>query len=308
MIIKSLEESILFTLSYFDVFELPLTFFEVWRYLFCFKAELHEIMETLDEMIRNGKIEMKNGFYFLPERSDLVLKRQEKYDISEKFWNKAIKAAKILSYLPFIKSIAVVNSLAFFNCDKKSDIDFLIITERNKIWTARALSSVLMHILGLRRYGKKVAKRICLSFYISEEKLDLSYIAKNNLGFFVAFWIAQSAPLINKGRAFNRFKDSNMWVSRYLPNTGHNITNYYIDFKYPVLSSFVSKTLEFLLRPHFVENMARAIQTKHIKRVQEKIGDPISVMFNDYILKFHPVDLRIEYKRELEKRLKKFFR
>ena len=90
-----------------------------------------------------------------------------------------IKAAKILSYLPFIKSIAVVNSLAFFNCDKKSDIDFLIITERNKIWTARALSSVLMHILGLRRYGKKVAKRICLSFYISEEKLDLSYIAKN---------------------------------------------------------------------------------------------------------------------------------
>ena len=160
MKITSLEQSILFTISYFDVFEYPLTSFEVWRYLFAYKADLVRVILTLDELIRQGKIEMKNGFYFLPERSNLLEKRQDKYDISEKFWRRAITATRILSYLPFIKMISIVNSLAFFNCDKDSDIDFFIITERNKIWTARALSSVLLHILGLRRHGKKVAKRI----------------------------------------------------------------------------------------------------------------------------------------------------
>lgn len=306
MKIKNLEESILFTICYFDVFDYPVTSFEVWRYLFAYKAPLDQVILKLDELIRQGRIEMKNGFYFLPERSNLVRSRQIKYDISEKFWNRAILAAKILSYIPFIKMISIVNSLAFFNCDKESDIDFLIITEKNKIWTARALSSILLHILGLRRHGKKVAKRICLSFYISEEKMNLDYIAQDKLGFFVAFWIAQMASIISFQQTFEKFRAANTWVYYFLPNSGHNITDYYINFKRPFLSKIIKKWTEILLKNDFFENTARKIQLKQIERSQKKWGNPASVITNDQILKFHPIDLRIKYKKELEKRLAQF--
>lgn len=305
MQITSLEQSILFTISYFDVFDYPVTSFEVWRYLFGFKADLDEVILKLDELIRLGKIEMKYGFYFLPERSNLVRLRQIKYDISEKFWNRAIFAAKILSYIPFIKMVAVVNSLAFFNCDSGSDIDFFIITEKNKIWTARALSSTLLHILGIRRYGKKVYRRICLSFYVSEEKMDLNYIAQDKLGFFVAFWIAQSAPVISSNQTFEKFRAANTWVYQLLPNSGNNITDYYINFKKPLLSKTLKSWGEFLLKKDFFENMVRKIQLKRIEQSQKKWGNPASVITNDEILKFHPIDLRVDYKEKLKKNLNK---
>jgi hypothetical protein len=304
MKIKSLEDSILFTICYFDVFNYPLTSFEVWRFLFGFKAELEHVILALDELIRHGKIEMKNGFYFLPERSDLVEKRQDKYDVSEKFWDRAVLATKILSYLPFIKMISVVNSLSFFNCEKDSDIDLFIITEKNKIWTARALSSVLLQILGLRRHGKRVAKRICLSFYISEEKMNLKYIADKNLGFFVAYWIGQGTPILNIGKTYQKFRAENAWIYNYIPNIGGNITNYYINFKRPFLAKPIKKVLSLILKLDFFENMARKIQLIQISRSQKRWGNPDSVLINDHILKFHPVDLRINYKKELGEKLK----
>lgn len=306
MKITSLEQSILFTVSYFDVFEYPLTSLDVWRYLFARKASLSEVILKLDELIRQGKIEMKNGFYFLPERSNFVEKRQDKYDVSEKFWRKAITATKILSYLPFIKMISIVNSLAFFNCDENSDIDFFIITEKNKIWTVRLLSSVLLHILGLRRHGKKVAKRICLSFYISEEKMNLDYIARDELGFFVAYWIGQGVPILNVGRTYEKYRSANTWIYKYLPNIGSNITDYYINFRRPFLAGTVKKVLTFIFQSDFFEKKAREIQSKRIEKSQKKWGNPKSVITNDFILKFHPQDLRMGYKQELAKRLKKY--
>jgi len=129
MNIETLEQSILFTITYFDTFDYPPTFFEVWRYLYRFKTSLEAVMLTLDEMIKHGQIEMRNGFYFLPERSNLVEKRQKKHEISEKFWDRAVLAAKLLSYLPYIKMVSVVNSLTYFNCDKDSDIDLFIVAD-----------------------------------------------------------------------------------------------------------------------------------------------------------------------------------
>lgn len=304
MKITSLKQSILFTISYFDVFEYPLTAFDVWRYLFGFKAELAQVILKLDDLIRQGQIEMKNGFYFLPERSNLVDKRQDNHDVSEKFWRRAVMVTKILSYIPFIKMISVVNSLAFFNCNNKSDIDLFIITDKNKIWTARALSSTLLHILGLRRHGRKIAKRVCLSFYVSEEKMNLDYIAQDEFGFFVAYWIGQGTPILNIGRTYEKYRSANAWIYKYLPNIGGNITDYYINFKRPLLANAAKKILTIILKPDFFENIARKIQTKKIERSQKKRGDPSSVITNNFILKFHPEDLRVEYKKELKKRLK----
>lgn len=305
MKIQSPEQSIIFVISYFDVFDYPPTFFEVWRYLFGFKAPLDQVISQLDELIRRGKIEMKNGFYFLPGKSHLVDFRQDKYDISEKNWRKAITAIKIINHLPFIKMVAVVNSLSLFNCDKNSDIDLLIVSKKGKIWTVRFLSTVLLQMLGLRRHGKKISRRICLSFYISEEKMDLNYIAKDGLGFFVAFWLAQSAPIVNHERTFEKFREQNKWIHHFLPNAGYNVTDYYINFRTNRFTKRIRGLMGFIFGANQIENILRKLQRNKIVKTQERIGNPESVIFDDHILKFHATDMRLQYKQKLVESLKK---
>lgn len=291
---NKLEKSILITINYFDVIGYAPTNFEVWKYIVKCKVGLNDVITSLDELIRKGELEMKNGFYFLPGKSHLVDLRQVKHDVSEKFWDRAILAAKILNWLPFIKMIAVANSLAFFNCDKKSDIDFFIITEKRKIWTTRAFSALLLHVLGLRRHGKKIAKRICLSFYISEEKMNLQYTVKPENELFMAFWIAGQAPIINHKKTFEKYKEENAWVKEYLPNANNKITNYYLNFEDWVITRTMRKISNKLFLPRWVESVARFVQIRKIGRTQIRLGNPQNIMFNDYILKFH----QYEWKRE----------
>lgn len=287
MKVTNIDQAILFTIHYFDTYQYPPTFFEVWRYLYSWQATIDHVILRLDELIRIGEIEEKNGFYFLPGNSHYLTTRQERYDISEKLWLKAVKAARILSYLPFIKSVIVNNSLARFNCDKNSDIDFLIITEKNKIWTVKSLSSFLLLMFGKKRHGKKVAGRVCLSMYLSESSMNIDYLMPEGKEFFLPFWIAENAPILDYNKTFQKYKKENEWVKKYLPNSSHFITDYFINFKKPFLAKITRTIFEIVLKPVIFENVFRYIQTKMIVKKQKKLGDPHSVVFNDQLLKFH---------------------
>ncbi|HRY60108.1 MAG TPA: hypothetical protein P5096_01885 [Patescibacteria group bacterium] len=287
MKVTNIDQAILFTVHYFDTYQHPPTFFEVWRYLFCYQATIDHVILRLDELIRRGEIEEKNGFYFLPGKSHYLDIRQKRYDISEKLWNRAIRAARILSYLPFIKSVIVNNSLARFNCDKDSDIDFLIITQKDKIWTVKLLSSTLLWIFRLKRQGRKVAKRVCLSMYLSESEMNIDYLAPKDREFFLPFWIAENAPILDYDKTFQKYKKENEWIKKYLPNSSHFITDYFINFRQPLLAKSVRNALSLLFQPKIFENFFRYLQTKMIAKKQEKLGNPFSVIFNDHLLKFH---------------------
>ena len=254
---KSIREAIIWTLAYFDVFDYPPTFFEVWRHLLWWQTSLDEVAQELDRLVQEKILATHHSFYFFPGKKFTVAERQRRYDHSEILWRRATRAIHILSYMPFIQSIMVVNSLSFFNCRDTSDIDLLIITSKSKIWTTRALSTFLLHILGLRRHGKKTKGRICLSFYISEDQLNLDYIARDELGFFVALWIAQAAPILNKHKVFQKFWDANTWVRTIVPQAEPHITNYAMNFHNSFVSHTGSKILEIFLVPSFFEFKGR---------------------------------------------------
>lgn len=284
---NNIDKNILFTIHYFDTYQFPPTFFEVWRYLYDSNATIDHVILRLDELIRLGEIESKNGFYFLPGRSHYLEIRQKQYDISEKLWGKAVLATKILSIIPFIKSIIVNNSLARFGADKTSDIDFLIITEKNKIWTVKIFASGLLWILGLKRQGKHIAGQVCLSMFLSNDKMNLEYLAPKEREFFLAYWIAENAPLLDRDKTFQEYKDENKWIKKYLPNSSHVITDYFINLKKPVFSDSLRKIFGFILKPARFEDLFRYIQLVMIKSKQKKLGNPTSVIFNDNLIKFH---------------------
>jgi len=96
----------------------------------------------------------------------------------EEYLRRAKLAAKVLRFVPFIKMAALNGSLVRGEENAASDIDFLIIAERGRLYTARFFATLFVHLTGCRRYGssagRRIAGRICLNCYLSNDNPDIS--------------------------------------------------------------------------------------------------------------------------------------
>jgi len=128
----------------------------------------------------------------------------------QSYWRKAKLASLILQLTPFIKMIGLNGSLARGEATKTSDIDFFIVAKKGRIWTARAFSTLIMAIFGLKRYQNKIAGRVCLNCYQTEDYLKVAPAnAKNALDY------AHLLPFWQANRNFHRFQIANTWISQF---------------------------------------------------------------------------------------------
>jgi hypothetical protein len=168
------QEDIIKPLIFLDIFDYPPTAMELWRFL-PMPAELGEISPLLPKEGFGGGY----GFYFLSGHEALVEKRREFFYLSEKKFKIAKRAAWLLRFIPSVKMIALCNN---FYYRPESDIDFFIIAAPGRLWLTRFFATIILDLFCLRARGKKTADRICLSFYLSEDNLNLENIALKNGG------------------------------------------------------------------------------------------------------------------------------
>ncbi|RLC32377.1 hypothetical protein DRH13_01820 [Candidatus Woesebacteria bacterium] len=198
------------SLIYHDIFDYPLTPLDLIKWT-AGKAVKFKNLENI-------KISTKNGFLFLSGKEGSTLKRLMRKRISKRKLEKAIKAAKILSFLPTVKMIAVTGALAMNNANEESDIDFLTITKKGSLWTTRLLTMALLKAFRIprRKYGDKSTKdKLCLNIWLDENDLAWSKKSRN---IFTSHEISQIIPLVNKGQTYEKFLSKNTWVTDYWPN------------------------------------------------------------------------------------------
>lgn len=211
-----IQTSILKTLCYADVFHYPLTFSELWRYLIApFPISKQDLREVLEQDYRWG--ERRGNFYFLKGRSEIVGRRKKRMWYSKRKMVKARNAARLLSFIPTIKMIAVSGSLAMDNSRQGDDIDFFIITRPHSLWITRLLVfTVLFLARRLRRKGKPERDTICPNMFVSSDHMA---IGEGERDLFVAHEIAQLKMLLNREAIYERFLIENLWIVRFLPHT-----------------------------------------------------------------------------------------
>jgi len=124
---------------------------------------------------------------------------------------------RVLRLIPFIKMVAVTGNLAMRNANQEDDIDFLIITQRKRLWLSRFLAVVLLELLGKRRRPeeKEVKDKICLNMFLDEDHLEMSEKQQN---LFSAHEILQLKSLYEKDKFYDKFLDQNRWVKKFLAN------------------------------------------------------------------------------------------
>lgn len=201
------KQDILAALSYFDIFDYPLTQTEIFQYLRS-TYPLRSVQEGLQELTMENWIFKFDEFYSLQDNYGLIGRRRQGNIRARALLETAEKVARFLSAFPFVKGVAVSGSLSKNFADEQSDIDLFIITAKNRLWIARTL----MHCCKKISFLFKKQDWFCMNYYVDEEALR---IKEKNV--YTAVEVATLLPL--RGIApFQEFYARNKWTRYYLPN------------------------------------------------------------------------------------------
>lgn len=304
----NVEKSIIQTLAFFDVFSYPLTETEIWKWLYRpgRKVALSEIKEVLQNSeFLADKISEIEGFYTLRDRESTCYRRKQNNNIAERKFRRAITLAKFYRFIPFIRMMAVCNSLAISNAKEESDIDFFIITKKNRIWMARFFSVLFIKIFGLRPANGVNKDSFCLSFFIDETDLNIKKIMLHNHDLYSAYWVQQLVPIYNPDGLYEKFIEANQWYKEYLPN---GYTNQFTkQVKQTNFSYVLGRIFQTVVSPPILSRWLtvgyRRFQTKIISRnLSSMVNVDTRVIINEKMLKFHQNDRRdLFYKKWREK-------
>ena len=206
--IQGVDDAILHTLVYADLFDYPLTDEEIHRYLTGYPASLSLVKEHLR---RNGQSSQQwaaaSRFWFLAGREHLVDLRRQRETFSQALWAKTRRFGRLIAALPFVRMVSVTGSLAMHNVtNPQDDVDLLIVTAEDRVWLGRALVILIVHLA--RPFGIE----LCPNYVMAESCLDLG-----EPSLYIAHELAQLYPL-HGADTYHRLLKSNAWMVDYLPN------------------------------------------------------------------------------------------
>lgn len=209
---KKLEEHIYATLKYFDLFKFPLYLEEIHRYL-GYAITLREIPYVLKTMINSGRIFTHSNLYMLSDDSSLVDRRESGSNKANQLMNEAHISASVISHFPFVKCLCISGSLSKGYADEKSDIDFFIVTDKNRLWICRTL----LHLFKKLTFLVNKQHSYCMNYFIDESHLQLD---EQNL--FTATEVVTLKPLYNLNVYQDLIETNRLWVNDFYPNIHWN--------------------------------------------------------------------------------------
>jgi hypothetical protein len=204
--LPNVEEAILSTLAYFDVFDYPLQTRALHRYLHGLRITAPDMQATLNLCATVDRIESESAFWVLPGRTHIVEPFKQRRMQSRLGLRRAMRHGGILGGLPYIRMVAVTGSVSMENCDSAADYDYLLVTARDRLWVGRAFAILF------GRWTKLFGYTLCPNVVLSERAL-----VWRQQDLYLAHELAQMIPVTGLG-IYSRMRSLNRWSDAYLPN------------------------------------------------------------------------------------------
>lgn len=204
---NEIRNSILKVLSYYDIFQYPLTRREIRSFMGKHCSE-DKLILCLAELSESEVIFETEGFYSI--RNDVLFKAQriKENAAAEKQLKLAKRIAYFLTWFPYVKGIAISGSLSKQVAKEDSDIDFFLITKTNRLWISKIFLLILIKFASLLRLDTL----LCINYIVDESSLE---VPEKNI--FTATEIITLLPVYGQ-HSFNRFIEANNWVYSFFPN------------------------------------------------------------------------------------------
>lgn len=277
----NLRKSVLLTLAYHDIFDYPLQIDEINQYLIKNKSNTQKLIKCLESLVGQRQVGEHEGYLYLKGRKKITQVRKKRILSSKNKHKKAKFYSSILKIIPTVKLVAITGALSMDNSTKSDDIDFLIITAKNTLWTTRLFSNLMLFPFKRKPASKKQKDKACLNIFIDDRDLT---IKDQNL--YTAHELAQLKPIFDRDNTYLKFIKTNAWINEYLPNWQPKM----VDSESSIVNRSTKhpKTyLQFTINHSLVEPLealAKWGQLKYMKSkiTTEKVGE--SQLF------FHPKD------------------
>jgi hypothetical protein len=200
------ELAIIKVIAYYDVFNYPVTKKEIFEYANS-ELKMDDLEHSLICLIEQGFIKTDHHFYFTPRLDfKFIEARVDANRLAEEMLPLAKNYCSKISKFPFIRGVFISGGLSKNYFHQQSDIDYFIITTKNRLWLCRTI-----FILYYKLLSKKKKEFFCLNYFISEA--DLTIPDRNQ---FVATEIATLIPMVNH-TLYLQFLDTNDWYKSFFP-------------------------------------------------------------------------------------------
>ncbi len=203
----SIEEAILHTLLYADVFDCPLTLAEIQRYLIGPSLPAEAVQTALETSPwLTARVTRVNGYFAVRGRAEIGHLRDERRRHSAALWPAARRWGARMGALPFVRMVAVTGALAVDNSPPGDDIDYLLVTAPGRVWLARAFAVALVRLARLR------GVELCPNYVLSQSALE-----QRQRDLYSAHDLAQMVPLVGH-QVYAEMRRANRWAEGYLPH------------------------------------------------------------------------------------------
>jgi len=298
---NKIQEAVLKTVIFFDLFNYPLTNWEIWQYL-KLEISLGVLEQAVLDLVLAGSLEQYDGFYFLPGRAEIIETRRERYNFANYKIKLARRATKLFKWLPSVKLVAVANLIGHHNLRNESDVDIFIVSSPNRLWLTRLFCTGLMKITKQRPTKECKRNKMCLSFYAAADGLAMEPLRFKPSDPYFDHWFLGLYPIYDNDKylAYMRFK--NPWLKKSFPNSlllRENFPDNYFS------KNLLDKILYY--GANVLNAWSKKIQVAIMPKVLKDLANKdTGVVLNDQILRFYLKDKRQEFLDKYNKRLAEF--
>ena len=298
------KKNILRTLLYYDIFSHPLKPEEIFIFLpknTVPKSDVLGMIEIFSSQ-KECAFTQKNGFIYVKPNEHYISRRISKENYSRKMWRAARVMTHIIKRFPFVRAVFISGSLSKNSSEKISDIDYMVVTSRGRLWIARTLLILFKKIFLLNSY-----KFFCLNYFVTEDNLEIPF--KN---VFTATEVAYIKSTFNTDMMHN-FVMANKWIKDYFPN--YKFLDPYLHsagFKVNNRRSIIQRMLELLFSGKWGDKLDNKLLEKTSRHWRKKYS---SLDENDRKLLFrternvsttHPGDMQRTILNKYNEKLRQF--
>jgi hypothetical protein len=255
--LTAVQEHILRTLLYYDIFNYPLKSNEIFRFLGTNHLDEETVTRNLLSLTDSGLIFRFENFYSVHNNQATIARRIKGNQSAELWLPIAEKQAKRIARFPFVRGVMASGSLSKNFMDQDSDLDFFIVTEPGRLWVARTLL-----VLYKRLFLFNSHKYFCVNYFVDSKHLE---IEEKNI--FTATELATVIPLYNAD-SYHQLHQANEWLHNFFPNYSKRVTDHLPASK----SSFFKKIMEKMLDPvaPLLEKFFMGLTLNRWKRIYQK--------------------------------------
>lgn len=208
--------SVLKTLSYSDVFDHPLSLYEIHYFLHTKNnISLSELKNILVAM--RGRIVEQDGYFAFFDKKFTISRRLLSDQILKRKITLARKTGRVVMKIPSVLFVGISGGVAGGSVAEEDDIDLFVITRKGSLYMTRFLLLLFLQLMGKRRRRNQVAVKdtICLNMLIDESSLMFT---RDRHDLYTAREIAQIIPLFERNSIYGSFLNENRWTREFLPN------------------------------------------------------------------------------------------